>query len=171
MGRKQAATLIVAGQMFRQRCNLLTAVRPSHPTTFTYYHTNTIFFLSHVFSSSLSSNISPSPISYAGPLRIWLIVWKFDARQKQEKKQQRWECRQKKESRRRGVNKHMRHQTNANPLIFHSNWNIHMYCRAETFHQSFERWGTWGKGPRGGPGIPLQWVSTLKCQPDCGTTG
>jgi len=33
---------------------------------------------------------------------------------------------------------------------FNSNWNIHMYCRGETFHQSFEGWGTWGKGPREG---------------------
>lgn len=169
-GVKQAATLIVAGQMFRQRCNLLQLLdlptpAPSHiitPTQSLFSHT---FSLPHFLRTFF-----PSPVSYASPLRIWLIVWKFDARQKQGKNKGENVDKRKKAGG-EGWTKHMRHQTNAHPLIFHSNWNIHMYCRAETFHQSFEGWGTWGKGLRGGLGIPLQWVSTLKCQPDVARQG
>ncbi len=144
--------------MFRQRCNLLQLLDlPTPPRSHIITLTQS-FFLAHFFLCL--TFFQHFPISHL--ICIWLIVWKFDARQKNKGENED----KRKKAGGEGWTKHMQHQTNANPLIFHSNWNIHMYCRAETFHPSFERWGTWGKGPRGGLGIPLQWVSTLKCQPD-----
>lgn len=171
-GVKQAATLIVAGQMLQQRCNLLQLLDlPTPPPS--HILTPTQSFLSHTFSlphflqtfSSVSHLIhKPSP-HLINCMKIWCETKTRKNKNKGENVDKR------KKAGREGWTKHMRHQTNAHPLIFHSNWNIHMYCRAETFHQSFEGWGTWGKGLRGGLGIPLQWVSTLKCQPDVARQG
>lgn len=166
-GVKQAATLIVAGQMFRQRCNLLQLLDfstppPSHiimPTqSFPLTH---FLFLAFTFFRRFPSSSN----SYASPLGVWLIVWKFDAEKHEKNKGEIVDKRKK--AWWRGWTKHAQHQTNAWRLIFHSNWNIHMYCRAETFYQSFEGWGTWGKGP--GYSKTVGFNSQMSTW--CGTTG